>query len=53
MKDVFYFILGVWFLAGIAGITELVNRRYEVNWEMIIFLATIPFLPFLAHFCGM
>ena len=53
MTDVFVLIIGVWIFSGISGIIHLLSKEDTMNWEMLIFFAFIPFIPSVAHICGL
>lgn len=53
MKELFVLIVILWGIFGLIGITHNYSYNPRVNWGMILFLLTVPFLPLFAKMCGL
>lgn len=51
MKILFVIVILIWGFVGFLGIMNCKAER--PNYEMMIFMFSFPFVPFVAHFCGL
>lgn len=51
MKILFVIIILIWAFIGFLGVLNC--KKDRVNFEMIIFLTTVPFIPMVAKWCGL
>lgn len=53
MKELFVLIVVLWGIFGLMGIIHNCSYNPRVNWCMILFLLTVPFMPLFAKMCGL
>ena len=50
----FVVIILIWLFVGFLGIMQNVRKdSNRVNYEMILFFLSVPFIPVVAKFCGL
>ena len=52
MKFVFVAIILTWAFVGFLGVCHAKDYN-RTNYEMLIFMGMFPFIPFVAHWCGL
>lgn len=51
MKIIFVGIIIGWAFVGFLG---GLHAKYDrINYEMLIFMGIVPFIPLIAHWCGL
>lgn len=51
LKVIFVLIIVVWLFVGSLGVLHCKENR--VNYEMIVFMLFVPFIPLIAKACGL
>lgn len=51
LKVIFVLIIIVWLFVGFLG--NLHCKENRVNYEMIVFMLFVPFIPLIAKACGL
>ena len=49
----FVIMIILWVCFGICGIAYDNNEDNLVNYPFVVFMVTVPFIPFIAHWCGL
>lgn len=52
MKTIFAICIIVWVIIGAGAIAYRI-KGYGTNWCGIAFMTIVPFLPMVAHWCGL
>lgn len=47
----FIIIITFWVIIGSVGVIRAKENR--INWEMMIFITFVPFIPIIAKLCGL
>lgn len=50
-KVIFAIVILAWLFCGFCGIINC--KKDRVHWDMIGFMLFFPFIPLIAHLCGL